>query len=244
MKTDNYITLLSKIIKASEAIDLCLLCDMKNYKEIYLSLLNIRIYNLVEAIVSLYNANLFPPVAILFRSVIEANLDFENLLKDDEYLKDLNYRYFSEWVRLFDSSQRGNLFLDGLFSNKDTIEMVSLLTKEYDQLRNIGYKGLTIKERFDKVAQSPIYYSVYNISCCESHNNLRTLFNWNTFRNEDETYSIISNSQRKDDLVPYLDSTSAIIINSTIKTLNYFKVEINLEVASFSQELEIIRNSA
>jgi len=176
--------------------------------------------------------------------VIEANLDFENLIVDDNYINDLDYRYLHEWERLFDSSQKGNPFLNGLVSNKDTLEMVDFITKEYSLLKNNGYKALTIKERFDKLNQSSVYLSIYNSSCCESHNNLRALINWNTLINKDKSFSINSYSENKNGLMPFLDSTTAIFINSTIIMMNYFKVEVSGEISLLSQELDIIRNSA
>jgi len=244
MKTDDYITLLSKALKAGEAISRRLPVHKNNKKEMYLTLLDIRIENLVQSVLCLYNANLFSPIGILFRSVVEANLDFENLLLDDNFMKDLDYRYFSEWERIFDSSKKGNPFLAGLLSSKETSPMVDLITREYDRLRNSGYRALSVKEKFDKVAQSSVYFSVYNISCCDSHNNLRALFNWNATVNGDGSYSINYSSENRNELIPILDSTTAIFINSTIKIADYFKLEVDSGLTSLSQELEKIRVAA
>lgn len=244
MKPDKYIVLLSRILAERITVDRKLLHNTTNKRDIYLLLLNVRIVDLVKSTVALYHAESIPAIAIIFRSIIEAGIDFENLLNDEKYIQDLDYRYFQEWDKIFESTQRGNPILASLNTFEAAAELKELISKGYTQLKENGYKNLLIKDRFDKAKELSSYYSVYNIACCESHNNLRSLFGWYAKLNNDNSYSVDYYSGDKESLKAYFDSITAILINTTIKVMSYFKIDVEGEFTSFAAELESLRESS
>ena len=68
-----------------------------------------------------------------------------------------------------------------------------------------------------KALSSSIYYSIYKYACSEAHNDISSLIKWNTELDDNKNFTIITNSQEKTNVLPYLDSLSAMFMNSNKK---------------------------
>jgi hypothetical protein len=241
MNIDKYIILLKEIAEFRKKINRLIKFDKKDKKHLYLVFFNIRILELVESILALYNNHLYASIPIIFRSIFEAFVDFENLYKDPDYINYLDIEYYVEWEKLFKSSELGNPFLTTLSKPSSQILKSQILNSEFDELRTKGYKKLRNEDKIKKAVESAVYYSVYNFACGESHNDLRTLFDWNTNVSQDKSFNVECFSQNNERLLPYLDATSAMFLNSIKSLLEFLKVSIDDNYEKLVNNLETLR---
>ncbi len=244
MNIDKYIILLKEIAEYRKQINERIIFEKKNKKDLYLILFNIRILELVESILAQYSNHLYVSIPILFRSIFEAFVDFENIYRDSNYTNYLDLEYFIKWEKLFKSAELGNSFLKILTESSSQTQKTQILNSEYDKLKKKGYKKLRNEQKIKKAVDSAVYYSVYNFACSESHNDLWTLFGWNTNVNQDKSFSVECFSQDKEKLLPYLDATSAMFLNSIKLLMDYLKISIDDNYEKLVNSLESLRKCA
>ena len=157
-------------------------------------------------------------IPILLRSVVEAHLDFVNLASERTYGYHLRASELNEWIKLLKEAIGGsNPFLKDIAEFSDTPKVLEKYEREKKELLGKGYKALSIYEKFDKAKLEAIYRSVYNILCCDSHNNLRALQSRHINISEEmndfkvELYPEIN----YDRLLPYIDNFCGILISAT-----------------------------
>ena len=97
MIVEKYIFLLKEILAFRKSINEKLSFDKKNKKDFYLILFNLRLLEITDAILLLYQNNIFSSIPILYRSAFEAFVDFENVNNDENYKNNLDMQYYVEW---------------------------------------------------------------------------------------------------------------------------------------------------
>lgn len=118
------------------------------------------------------------PIAIpaIFRSLLEAYVDFKNLAQDSNYLNQMEASYHSQWIKLFREASNGeNPYLSGLNEQVNLKEQMERTEKALSRLKKSGHSPLTALCKFEKAGMAEEYKSIYNDLCSDSHNNIRSL---------------------------------------------------------------------
>jgi len=115
-------------------------------------------------------------VPILLRSALEASLDFANLASDRKYGYYMEAAERHEWTKMLRHAKEGNNpFLTAMAKRSEADDALNRMSRELAELKKKGYRPLGPKEKFEKANMEPIYQSMYNDLCCDSHNNIRAL---------------------------------------------------------------------
>lgn len=115
-------------------------------------------------------------IPILLRSYIEAYLDYVNLASDKTYGFHMDAAEAKEWIKLLGEAKFGeNPFLTNIASYEEIAVALAQQQLKLCQLKRDGYNPLSQEDKFIKAKLSPLYRSVYNSLCCDSHNNIRSL---------------------------------------------------------------------
>jgi hypothetical protein len=132
------------------------------------------IVELGEGICILYDSKSWVAIPIVFRSFLEAIVDFTNLASDKSYGYNLDTYRIKEWSKLLDSTNNDQSLTE--ISEDD--EWVSFLRKITMEKQELGdkFKITQKKENFEKAGYLDVYNSLYNDLCSDSHNNLRSVY--------------------------------------------------------------------
>jgi hypothetical protein len=115
-------------------------------------------------------------IPILLRSIVEAHLDLNNLAQDRTYGYRMRASELKECEKVLKNAKAGhNPFLKDLASEYDVGDALSEVRKELESLKRDGYNPLSQKDKFVSADLTQVYESVYNMLCCEAHNNRQAL---------------------------------------------------------------------
>ena len=153
----------------------------------------------------------------LFRSLMEANVDFVNLTNDKEYVKKLLAAQLVEDIGVMKSSKLGNPFLKGISDSPIFDDEYAKAKQELAELKKEGHNPLSLMDKFKIAKMMPVYWSVYKELCSETHNNVNALNSRHLSLNPDnKDYKIeLFVPIDFDQLSPYLDSLCSIIVSAT-----------------------------
>jgi len=145
-------------------------------QHLFATALYIKIFELTAGCIILIDREVTTGVPILVRGILEAYVDLINLCKDPAYIKSMKVSYFEEWLRILKEAKNNqNSNLCGTFQMKDLSAHIDIFQEELKRLKKEGFKVLFAKERFNNAGMGKEYSANYNILCCHSHNNLRSL---------------------------------------------------------------------
>lgn len=113
-------------------------------------------------------------IPILFRSMVEAEIDLENLLTDQKYYENLEYSTARNSHDLLVASINNPLFA-GLRDEATRREELAQYGRRMKLLERSGARILTIEEKFRKLEREGEYSTVYAVFCMDTHNNLAAL---------------------------------------------------------------------
>lgn len=161
----------------------------------------------------------------LLRSLMEANVDFINMLNDKDYVQYIRAAQIAEQIGIMDCSQRGNPFFEGISESPVFEEEYERLKQEQEKLKTQKFTPLLIQDKFKKAGMVAEFWSVYKTLCSETHNNLNALNGRYLRLNPDKRdYKIeLFTPIDFDHLLPYLDSMCAVIVSATESIHNILK---------------------
>ena len=167
---------------------------------------------LADAIYTLSESNCTVAIPIVYRSFVEAMVDFRNLATDRSYGYRLDSNRIFEWLRLLDEKKNGkNPIVAEAFGEDELIAFRDKLEKEKAELGE-KYSPINQKEKFTKAEISDYYKTLYNELCSDSHNNLRSVYA--RFASNESPKGIESLSD------PTLKQKWQLCIDSTLKGLD------------------------
>ena len=232
----------------NNSIEICieLVKDIKFDKShkwhVNLVCLYLSILELSHSILILIQNDVSIGVPILLRSMMEAFIDFLNLINDREYGYYMDVAKLKEWSKIFLESKKGNNpYLKSISELKNLDKIIADNKSELADLEKKGYLPIPIFNKFEKVGLIAEYRSMYNFLCCYSHNNGRALIDRHIKIEKDGSdhqlhlFASISN-------IHYIDSCLGILVSSTEKIhtlLDTGKVD---EINQLHTELTKMRN--
>ncbi len=188
----------------------------------------------VDSAVALRRDDRWTGVNHILRSSMEAYTDLINLASDGDYMKQLNAKYHSEWIKLISEGVKGENIYLAFF--KDNMEATEQLAYHRGALAEIekDTKVISVFERFQKAELEREYRSMYNSLCNDTHNNIRALIDRH-FRVDQYGVQelVIFEDIDTPSVAASLDVFMTILNGSNKIIHHYFDTDAQTEVASF-----------
>ncbi len=122
-----------------------------------------------------------------------------------------------EWLKILREAKTGqNLYLEDISKMPDLDQKIAEFKGGLSELEARGYPALRQDQKFERSEQSQEYRSLYNFLCCDTHNNLRSLFARHAQISDDKSDFVVqflSPIDPSSDL-QYIDSTLGILLGS------------------------------
>lgn len=184
-------------------------------------------------------------IPAIFRSLLEAYVDFCNLIKDPAYFNYMQASDLNQWIKLLKKDAMGeNPYLSKMSTLPDLKDFAEQKGKELKKLEKDGYRELKIFEKFDRANMEREYRSLYNLLCSASHSNLTALFKRHTEINREDFEVFFYKDEPKEDFIAYIDGTSGTLVNASIKIHDYFKTDSVKTFQDLKEELESVRKES
>ena len=183
-------------------------------------------------------------ISVLLRSIVEAHLDLSNLIKDSNYGYCLHAEYLTQWNNVLKSAQSGdNLFLKDFSKHPNLTDRINETRAQIEDLKSKGFTPLSKRKKFEKANLDHAYSSFYNFLCCDSHNDLRSLYERHTWPNPEGTDFQMQCFAPIDlnEIVPEIDTCIGALLNSTENIHTYFKAPQNTDLPELFRKLNTLR---
>jgi hypothetical protein len=115
-------------------------------------------------------------VPSIFRTILEAFVEFKNLLEDRTYGYNMEAQFSLHKLRQYEEAEKGNNpYLDYYSELPDLLELISNEKKALGDLKSKGYVPLKVLERFEKAGMINEYRSIYGSLSSDAHGNISVL---------------------------------------------------------------------
>ncbi|GAC22509.1 hypothetical protein GMES_0199 [Paraglaciecola mesophila KMM 241] len=129
-----------------------------------------------DSILLLVNNKRDIAVPIVFRSFLEAYVDFVNLANDRKYGYFMEASFHHSWIKLLTESNEGsNPYVQGIANNPDLKRMLEHHQHQLCSLKERKYPPLNVFNKFKKAKLLNEYKTIYAMLCLYSHNNISAL---------------------------------------------------------------------
>lgn len=154
---------------------------------------------------------------ILLRSLLEAYADFRANIEDSGYYKNMYAAFLKEKLRLVKNADKNqqNPYLAGLAQALDIDTEKSNLEAEMEKYKKEDRGPLENRQRFEKGKLEDEFRSMYWLLCLHGHNNLSALEDRHIEKQDGDYNVTLFIEQDPEDLVRYLDTLIATLIDST-----------------------------
>ena len=216
--------------------------DKKHPRHLLLVGLYGSIIELAGSLITLIEQKHRTGVPPIFRSILEAYVEFANLHKDAKYGYYMDASYHEQWLKVLrEAKRKTNPFLKDISERGDLDEQIQEDEKVLEELKNNGYKPLNVFERFEKAGMVNEYRSLYNFISNDAHSNIRALVDRHLEIHENDFTVVYYKDEPLEDFLPTLDSTAALLVDASSKIHQHFETESQSEIEKWANELKEIR---
>jgi hypothetical protein len=157
-------------------------------------------------------------VPVVFRSLLEAYVDFKNLSEDQTYGYYMEISNAKEWLKFFEeASKNQNAYLALTASEPNLTTAIQEQNAILAELKAKGYQPLSVSDKFKRAGMIEEYKSIYNYLCIHSHNNINSFterfFVFNDAKNDFEI--TLFKEQEDDEFDRYLSTGCACLRNGS-----------------------------
>lgn len=176
MSNSQYFKLLDIVLRESLDLAEIIKFDKKHAYHFHLVSLYGSIIELCFTLKYLSDCDTKIGIPIIFRSILEADLDLKNLSNDKGYGFRLELGFIRSWLDFLGVAKRGeNAFLSELGKVKDLSSVIRDQKKREKELLQNGHKRIDIKEKFELAGMNEEFGAIYPKLCSHSHNGLEAL---------------------------------------------------------------------
>jgi Family of unknown function (DUF5677) len=238
----NQFELLKRLCDVAVAMSTELSFNKESNQDRNLIALYCSIIELSSSVILLIDNRGSSAIPIVFRSLLEAYVDFKNLMKDSSYNQFMQAAYLSEWCKILkEASKKANRFLGKLASDVGLGNVAAGQLEALKDLETRGFKPLNHFERFKRAGMEDEYRSIYNQVCSQSHNNLRALIDRHIDMNEDDFHVILFKEKKPSELSSYVLSTSEILIGASQEIHGLYGIKKSQPFSELDKQLQEIR---
>lgn len=128
------------------------------------------------AIYTLCKEHCITGLEVIFRSLLEAFADLNNISTDESYHLHMEAADKQEWIRVMEKARDSkNLYLASLAAQAEFDHDLKEKKRCLQELKAAGREPLQLWRRFEMAGLKDEYDSIYNQLCTEGHNNIRAL---------------------------------------------------------------------
>ncbi len=181
-------------------------------------------------------------VPSLFRSMLEANVEFRNLIKDPTYIHFMNASHSAQWLQVLEEAQKAtNPYLASIAKLPDLDAHIAAERKKLSLLQQQGYRPLKIKERFDRAGMAEEYRSMYNFLSSDAHSNIRGLISRHAEISERNFEVVYYRDEPISTFLATIDSASGLLVDASIALHRAYHSPVIAEIEKLQQELVTAR---
>jgi hypothetical protein len=221
-----------------------LLGDLKFDKRLERDGLLVGIYasmiELTGGVLLLVQGNRYAAVSAVFRTFLEAYVDFKNLFTDPSYAKNSYAQHHARWIKVL-SPEVPNQYLSEIRAHPECQAALQRHQKEFAKLKKEGFSVLNVKERFQRAGMLEEYDSIYHFESDGSHNSLQAFINRHVELGED-TFGLALYKERSiEDYAARLDTTARLFMDATQNLHERLKSEHRARITAWRQKLDGLR---
>jgi len=181
-------------------------------------------------------------VPILFRSFLEAHVDFSNLCRNATYGYRMQASYLKEWISVLREARSSkNPFLQGIAELDNLDGEIDKQKEELNELIAKGYEPLSIRQKFGLAGMEKVYNSMYNFMCTEAHNNIRALISRHIEISGDDFTVVYFKQKAIEEFLQYIDGLCAALIDASLTIHGFLGTEAQVDFETLKKRLEDIR---
>ena len=183
-------------------------------------------------------------VPSIFRSLLEASVEFSNLHNNATYGYHMDASYQEQWLKILKEAQtKQNPYLTDMSKLPNLDELVTESETKLQDLIDKGYRPLNIFQRFDKAGMAKEYRSLYNSLSNDSHSNIRSLIDRH-MEIKGKDYSVVFYKDLPiEDYLIYIDSATGLLLDTSLKVHSFFESKGLGNFKKLDDELKSIRNN-
>jgi len=183
-------------------------------------------------------------VPILFRSLLEAYVDFKNLAADRSYLNHMQITWHKELLRALRAAKGGgNPYLSDIQRASNLDSEIRARSSELDRLRGKGCRSFSVAERFKKAGMVKEYDSLYAIMCGHTHSDISGLIDRHIEISGNDFIVVSYKDECLECFLPYIESTCEWVIHASQEVHKVLKTSREKVFDDMAQKLGNVRSS-
>ncbi|MFH1077414.1 MAG: DUF5677 domain-containing protein [Pseudomonadota bacterium] len=154
----------------------------------------------------------------LFRTFLEAYVEFHNLAQDPKYGYFIEANDLKEWLKVLkEARDTQNPYLAEISALPNLDSIIAKDEREFEELKNKGYEPLSIYSKFERAGMVEEYRSLYNFLCTETHSNKRALIDRHAEFGNDDYELVVYKNQSDESFLSVLDYAAGFLVSATIR---------------------------
>jgi len=177
-------------------------------------------------------------VLSLFRSMLEASVEFRNLMRDPTYIEFMNASNSAQWLQVLEEAQKAtNPYLASIANLPDLDAHITAEREKLSLLQQKGYRPLKVKERFDRAGMVEEYRSLYNFLSCDAHSNIRELISRHADIDERNFEVVYYRDEPINTFLATIDSAAGLLVDASLALHRAYHSPVISEIENLEKEL-------
>lgn len=216
--------------------------DKRNPVDLHRIALYGSMLELTGAICALLRSDARIGLPSLFRSLLEASVELTNLIRDPDYIHNMNASHIEQWLKVLkEAKTKTNPYLASIGELPDLDTQIDKKQAELDKLTSAGHSPLKVFQRFERANMVQEYRSLYNFLSCDAHSNIRALISRHINVGEQDFEVVYYKDEPIESFESILDSTAGLLLQASRSMCEAYGTGKLPEVDALLSELKAIR---
>jgi hypothetical protein len=215
--------------------------DKNPHRDGYLICLYASMVELCGGVVILIKNDRMKSLSPVFRTFLEAYVDFKNAAADRSYVNHSHARHHKDWINVLNPKRSDNPFLAGILEHEQRDAVLLRQTAELRKLDEQGIRPLRADERFEKAGMANEYAAIYHFESDKAHNSWQAMIGRHFETSADGFQLALYKSHKLDDYGTYLDGTASLLLDATATVHQQLNSGKQSEVEALQKELADIQ---
>lgn len=189
--------------------------DKNPHRDGYLVCLYASLIELCGGVVTLIKNDRRTSVSPVFRTFLEAYVDFKNAAADRSYVKHSHARHHRDWIRVLNPKRSDNPFLADILSHEQRDASLKKHETELKKLEEQGIRPLRVDQRFERAGMADEYSAIYHFENDSTHNSWQAMICRHFEEAQGGFRLALYKPHELDDYETYLDGTAALLLDAT-----------------------------
>jgi len=215
MNDSNYVSNLNRIVEGALELAQQISFDKSHQYHFHLVALFGSMTELCHSISYLWNCDTKIAIPVIFRTILEADLDLINLGNDPKYGYRLELGFIRSWLEMLGNARRGgNVFLSDLSKAEALVGEIKSHKEREKELNKRGYRKVEIREKFELAEMKDEFGAVYPTLCSHAHNGIEALRERHAQIENQDFNMVFFKSKDSDDFEEYVLMATEILLRA------------------------------